>query len=106
FREYDLAHLKLVFEFSIYTVWKSVRYGVSNGLDTVYWVFLEYGPCLISSRILYYYISNTAYWSSLDTAYYSCFLRGLWCGHQFCYGCGKYHPDHRWHKCPDAKIPY
>ncbi|GKC41700.1 zinc finger, C6HC-type containing protein, partial [Tanacetum coccineum] len=22
------------------------------------------------------------------------------CGHQFCYGCGKYHPDHRWHKCP------
>ncbi|GKC66484.1 reverse transcriptase domain-containing protein [Tanacetum coccineum] len=28
------------------------------------------------------------------------------CGHQFCYGCGKYHPDHRWHKCPDAKILY
>ncbi|PWA80518.1 Zinc finger, C6HC-type [Artemisia annua] len=24
------------------------------------------------------------------------------CGHQFCYGCGKYHPDHRWHKCPHA----
>ncbi|GKB35199.1 hypothetical protein Tco_0880141 [Tanacetum coccineum] len=41
YREYDLAHLKLVFEFSIYTVWKSTRYGVSNGLDTAYWSFLE-----------------------------------------------------------------
>ncbi|GJQ98372.1 putative ribonuclease H-like domain-containing protein [Tanacetum coccineum] len=27
YREYDLAHLKLVFEFSIYKVWKSVGYG-------------------------------------------------------------------------------
>ncbi|GKD83694.1 hypothetical protein Tco_1350533 [Tanacetum coccineum] len=36
YREYDLAHLKLVFEFCIYTVWKSVRYGVSKGLDTAY----------------------------------------------------------------------
>ncbi|GKB60144.1 hypothetical protein Tco_0916330 [Tanacetum coccineum] len=27
YREYDLAHLKLVFEFSIYNVWKSVQYG-------------------------------------------------------------------------------
>ncbi|GKD40782.1 zinc finger, C6HC-type containing protein, partial [Tanacetum coccineum] len=26
------------------------------------------------------------------------------CGHQFCYGCGKYHPDHRWHKCCDAVV--
>ncbi|GKB90662.1 ribonuclease H-like domain-containing protein, partial [Tanacetum coccineum] len=34
YREYDLAHLKLVFEFSIYKAWKSVGYGVSNGLDT------------------------------------------------------------------------
>ncbi|GJX38731.1 RNA-directed DNA polymerase, eukaryota [Tanacetum coccineum] len=40
YREYDLAHLKLVFEFCIYRVWKSVRYGVSKGLDTVYWGFL------------------------------------------------------------------
>ncbi|GJY76493.1 putative reverse transcriptase domain-containing protein [Tanacetum coccineum] len=40
YREYDLAHLKLVFEFSIYNVWKSVQYGVSNGLDTAYWGFL------------------------------------------------------------------
>ncbi|GJV69307.1 hypothetical protein Tco_1484816 [Tanacetum coccineum] len=41
YREYDLAHLKLVFEFCIYRVWKSVRYGVSKGLDTAYWGFLR-----------------------------------------------------------------
>ncbi|GKC80559.1 hypothetical protein Tco_1131333, partial [Tanacetum coccineum] len=40
YREYDLAHLKLVFEFSIYTVWSRSRYGISNGLDTAYWGFL------------------------------------------------------------------
>ncbi|GJX98837.1 hypothetical protein Tco_0355856, partial [Tanacetum coccineum] len=40
YREYDLAHLKLVFEFSIYKVWSRCRYGVSNVLDTAYWVFL------------------------------------------------------------------
>ncbi|GJR98779.1 hypothetical protein Tco_0270953 [Tanacetum coccineum] len=43
YQEYDLAHLKLVFEFSIYNVWKSVQYGVSNGLDTAYWGFLRVG---------------------------------------------------------------
>ncbi|GJW95283.1 putative ribonuclease H-like domain-containing protein [Tanacetum coccineum] len=43
YREYDLSPLKLVFEFSIYNVWKSVQYGVSNGLDTVYWGFLGVG---------------------------------------------------------------
>ncbi|GJR22017.1 retrovirus-related pol polyprotein from transposon TNT 1-94 [Tanacetum coccineum] len=43
YREYDLAHLKLVFEFSIYNVWKSVQYGVSNGLDMAYWGFLRVG---------------------------------------------------------------
>nr|GEY78211.1 retrovirus-related Pol polyprotein from transposon TNT 1-94 [Tanacetum cinerariifolium] len=55
------------------------------GFDTAYprsWIrrigdFLKYGPRLISSRILYYYIFNTAYWSSLDMAYCSCFLCGL-----------------------------
>ncbi|GJX52444.1 hypothetical protein Tco_0280813 [Tanacetum coccineum] len=41
YREYDLAHLKLIFEFFIYNVWKSVQYGVSNGLDTACWGFLE-----------------------------------------------------------------
>ncbi|GJZ73119.1 hypothetical protein Tco_0637265 [Tanacetum coccineum] len=30
YREYDLAPLKLVFDFSIYKVWKSVGYGVSK----------------------------------------------------------------------------
>ncbi|GJU80625.1 hypothetical protein Tco_1282990 [Tanacetum coccineum] len=51
YREYDLAHLKLIFEFSIYTVWKSVRYGVSKGLDTAYWgrielvSFVVFGEC-------------------------------------------------------------
>ncbi|GJY00811.1 hypothetical protein Tco_0358963 [Tanacetum coccineum] len=56
YREYDLAHLKLVFEFSIYKVWKSVEYGVSNGLDTAYWGFLEPGKfhpfCDLMSSIL------------------------------------------------------
>ncbi|GJW14704.1 hypothetical protein Tco_0018837 [Tanacetum coccineum] len=48
YREYDLAHLKLVFEFSIYKVWKSVQYGVSK-----YWIwriedFLEHGYAVSS----------------------------------------------------------
>ncbi|GKC69086.1 hypothetical protein Tco_1114969 [Tanacetum coccineum] len=71
YREYDLAHLKLIFEFSIYTVWKSVRYGVSKGLDTAYWSFLGridllsfvvFGECrhgyAVSSLL------DTVYWSS------------------------------------------
>ncbi|GJX84800.1 hypothetical protein Tco_0335574 [Tanacetum coccineum] len=37
----SLAYLKLSLGSSIYNVWKSVRYGVSNDLDTVYWSFLE-----------------------------------------------------------------
>ncbi|GJS45724.1 putative reverse transcriptase domain-containing protein [Tanacetum coccineum] len=57
YREYDLAHLKLVFEFSIYNVWKSVQYGVSNGLDTAYWGFLR-------ARIRRIFLMDTAYWSS------------------------------------------
>ncbi|GJX08641.1 putative ribonuclease H-like domain-containing protein [Tanacetum coccineum] len=57
YREYDLAHLKLVFEFSIYNVWKSVQYGVSNGLDTAYWGFL-------GARIRRIFLMDTAYWSS------------------------------------------
>ncbi|GJX31049.1 hypothetical protein Tco_0240904 [Tanacetum coccineum] len=57
YREYDLAHLKLVFEFSIYTVWKSVRYGVFKGLDMAYWSFLEHGYAVSS-------LMDTAYWLS------------------------------------------
>ncbi|GKF62385.1 hypothetical protein Tco_0182439, partial [Tanacetum coccineum] len=56
YREYNLAYLKLVFEFSIYNVWKSVQYGVSNGLDMAYWGFLGARIC----RIL---LTDTAYWS-------------------------------------------
>ncbi|GJW10412.1 integrase, catalytic region, zinc finger, CCHC-type containing protein [Tanacetum coccineum] len=57
YREYDLAHLKLVFEFSIYKVWKSVGYGVS-----MYWIrrigdFLEHGYAVSS-------LMDTTYWSS------------------------------------------
>ncbi|GJW63139.1 retrovirus-related pol polyprotein from transposon TNT 1-94 [Tanacetum coccineum] len=33
YREYDLAHLKRIFEFCIYKVWMSVEYGVSKELD-------------------------------------------------------------------------
>ncbi|GJR92447.1 hypothetical protein Tco_0264621 [Tanacetum coccineum] len=48
YRKYDLAHLKLVFEFSISKVWKSVGYGVS-----MYWIrhiedFLE----MLEQRVL------------------------------------------------------
>ncbi|GJV21953.1 hypothetical protein Tco_1370973 [Tanacetum coccineum] len=58
YREYDLAHLKLVFEFSIYKVWKSVEYGVSNGLDTAYWGFLRVGTTfdIFQNIILYPYL--------------------------------------------------
>nr|GEV59965.1 hypothetical protein [Tanacetum cinerariifolium] len=62
YRKYDLAHLKFVFEFSIYKVWKKV--------DTVYrkssiWCigdFLEYELRSISSRIFTFYNLNAAYW--------------------------------------------
>ncbi|GKD97947.1 hypothetical protein Tco_1381844 [Tanacetum coccineum] len=57
YREYDLAHLKLVLEFSIYNGWKSVQYGVSNGLDTAYWGFL-------GAQIRRIFLMDTAYWSS------------------------------------------
>ncbi|GJR96409.1 hypothetical protein Tco_0268583 [Tanacetum coccineum] len=54
YREYDLAHLKLVFEFCIYTFWKSVQYGLSKGLDTAYLSFLEHGYAVSS-------LTDTAY---------------------------------------------
>ncbi|GJZ35370.1 retrovirus-related pol polyprotein from transposon TNT 1-94, partial [Tanacetum coccineum] len=46
YREYDLAPLKLIFEPAIYKVWKSVGYGVSKELDTVYWGFVRVGTTL------------------------------------------------------------
>ncbi|GKE88415.1 hypothetical protein Tco_1565890, partial [Tanacetum coccineum] len=57
YREYDLAHLNLIFELSIYTVWKSVRYGVSKGLDMAYWSFLEHRYAASS-------LMDMTYWSS------------------------------------------
>ncbi|GKE28815.1 hypothetical protein Tco_1444199, partial [Tanacetum coccineum] len=59
YQEYDLAHLKLIFEFSIYTVWKSVRYGVSKGLDTVYWRFLKHGYAVSSLMDMVYWLSES-----------------------------------------------
>ncbi|GKA72486.1 hypothetical protein Tco_0778702 [Tanacetum coccineum] len=41
----------------IQRVWKSIRYGVSKGLDTAYWSFLEHGYAVSS-------LMDTAYWSS------------------------------------------
>ncbi|GJR83110.1 hypothetical protein Tco_0153895 [Tanacetum coccineum] len=70
YREYDLAPLKLVFEFSIYNVWKSVQYGVSNGLDTAYWGFLGVGTTfdIFQNIILIPYLEYGVL-SPLDTAY-------------------------------------
>ncbi|GKD92104.1 hypothetical protein Tco_1371941, partial [Tanacetum coccineum] len=45
--------------FSIDSVWKSVRYGISNGMDTAYWGFLGVGTThgyAVSS------LMDTAYW--------------------------------------------
>ncbi|GJY79457.1 reverse transcriptase domain-containing protein [Tanacetum coccineum] len=69
YREYDLAHLKLIFEFSIYNVWKSVQYGVSNGLDTAYWGFLGVGTTfdIFQNIILIPYLEYGVL-SPLDTA--------------------------------------
>ncbi|GKA14086.1 hypothetical protein Tco_0693732 [Tanacetum coccineum] len=57
YREYDLAHLKLVFEFSIYKAWKSVRYAISK--DWIWRIkdFLEHEYAVSS-------LMDTAYWSS------------------------------------------
>ncbi|GJR74498.1 hypothetical protein Tco_0086863 [Tanacetum coccineum] len=68
YREYDLAHLKLVFEFSIYKVWKSVEYGVSNELDTAYWGFLRVGTtfAIFQNIILIPYLEYSVL-SPLDT---------------------------------------
>ncbi|GKC64506.1 DNA-directed DNA polymerase, partial [Tanacetum coccineum] len=78
YREYDLAHLKRIFEFSIYKVRSRCRYDVSNVLDTVYWGFLGVGTTFdIFQKILFPYSLNTAYWSSWIQRIGSCFLRGL-----------------------------
>ncbi|GJX00455.1 hypothetical protein Tco_0184368 [Tanacetum coccineum] len=67
---YDLAHLKIIFEFSIYNVWNSVQYGVSNGLDKAYWGFLGVGTTfdIFQNIILIPYLEYGVL-SPLDTAY-------------------------------------
>ncbi|GJW20922.1 hypothetical protein Tco_0031544 [Tanacetum coccineum] len=78
YREYDLAHLKLVFEFSIYKVWKSVEYGVSNELDTTYWGFHGVGTTfdIFQNIILIQYLEYGVL-SPLDMAYWSLIFCGL-----------------------------
>ncbi|GJZ64064.1 hypothetical protein Tco_0620485 [Tanacetum coccineum] len=78
YRAYDLAHLKLIFEFSIYKVWKSVEYGVSKELDTAYWGFLRVGTTfdIFQNIILIPYLEYGVL-SPLDTAYWSLNFCGL-----------------------------
>ncbi|GJY30779.1 retrovirus-related pol polyprotein from transposon TNT 1-94 [Tanacetum coccineum] len=76
--EYDLAHLKLVFEFSIYNVWKLVQYGVFNVLDMAYWGFLGVGTKfdIFQNIILIPYLEYGVL-SPLDMAYWSLIFCGL-----------------------------
>nr|GEV38595.1 hypothetical protein [Tanacetum cinerariifolium] len=78
YREYDLAHLKLIFKFSIYKVWKSVEYGVSKELDTAYWGFLRVKTTfdIFQNIILILYLEYDVL-SPLDTTYWSYNLCGL-----------------------------
>ncbi|GKA14581.1 hypothetical protein Tco_0694227 [Tanacetum coccineum] len=55
YREYDLSPLILVFEFSIYKVWKSVGYGVSKCWIRLIKDFLEYGYAISS-------LMDISYW--------------------------------------------
>ncbi|GKB69024.1 putative reverse transcriptase domain-containing protein [Tanacetum coccineum] len=65
--------------FSIYNVWKSVQYGVSNGLDTAYRGFLRVGTTfdIFQNIILIPYLEYGVL-SLLDTAYCSLIFYGLW----------------------------
>ncbi|GJY99841.1 hypothetical protein Tco_0517271 [Tanacetum coccineum] len=65
--------------FSIYNVWKSVQYGVSNGLDMAYWGFLGVGTTfdIFQNIILIPYLEYGVL-SLLDMAYCSLIFCGLW----------------------------
>ncbi|GJX86839.1 hypothetical protein Tco_1256960, partial [Tanacetum coccineum] len=79
YREYDLAHLKLIFEPSIYKVWKSVRYGVSKELDTAYWGFLGVGTTLdIFQNIIFVPYIEYGVLSISGYGVLSFILCGLW----------------------------
>ncbi|GJU18095.1 putative reverse transcriptase, RNA-dependent DNA polymerase [Tanacetum coccineum] len=56
YREYDLAHLKLIFEFSIYKVWKSVGYGAR-----IRRIFLDGYDMDVKSAFLYGKIEEEVY---------------------------------------------
>ncbi|GKF44239.1 hypothetical protein Tco_0130791, partial [Tanacetum coccineum] len=65
YQEYDLAHLKLVFEFSIYKVWKS------NGYERIECLWIQrielyssvvFGECRHGYAVSS--LMDTAYWSS------------------------------------------
>ncbi|GJT23613.1 putative RNA-directed DNA polymerase, eukaryota, reverse transcriptase zinc-binding domain protein [Tanacetum coccineum] len=76
YREYDLAHLKLVFEFSIYKVWKSVGYGVSK-----YWIrrigdFLEHGYAVSSLMDTTF---DSVSWKYLDFVLLNLGFGSKWC---------------------------
>ncbi|GKB85068.1 hypothetical protein Tco_0957340, partial [Tanacetum coccineum] len=76
YREYDLPHLKLMS--SIYKVWKSVEYGLSNRLDTAYWGFLRVGTTFdIFQNIIIIPYLEYGILSPLDTAYWSLVFYGL-----------------------------
>ncbi|GKC07751.1 hypothetical protein Tco_0999361 [Tanacetum coccineum] len=51
YREYDLAHLKLIFGFSVYKVWSRCRYSISKVLDMAYWGFLGVGTTRVISFV-------------------------------------------------------
>ncbi|GJS97781.1 hypothetical protein Tco_1004046 [Tanacetum coccineum] len=59
-------------------VWKSVEYGVSNELDTLYWGFLRVGTTfdIFHNIILIPYLEYGVL-SPLDTAYWSLVFCGL-----------------------------
>ncbi|GJX25395.1 hypothetical protein Tco_0231691 [Tanacetum coccineum] len=63
---------------SMALVWKSVEYGVSNGLDTAYWGFLGVGTTfdIFQNIILIPYLEYGVL-SPLDTAYWSLIFCGL-----------------------------
>ncbi|GJQ92680.1 hypothetical protein Tco_0003819 [Tanacetum coccineum] len=58
-----------------FRVWKSVQYGISNGLDTAYWGFLGVGTTFdIFQNIILIPHLEYGVLSPLDMAYWSLFL--------------------------------
>ncbi|GKC22676.1 hypothetical protein Tco_1024826, partial [Tanacetum coccineum] len=51
--------IRVEYEWKPPRVWKSVRYGVSKGLDTAYWGFLEHGYTVSSLMDMAYWLSES-----------------------------------------------